>query len=168
MKILSIQNQQGFSLIEAMIAMVILSVGLMAVGLMQIGAMKGNTNALGRSDGVAMAQSVMDTLRCLPLDDDALTDVDAANVNLDDGRSVGNNAPVAANAGHQSGELLPTDAITGTVTGANGQQYTIFWNVDEDTPVVGARTIRLFTYWNDQKFGRNRAIITSVLGGMYL
>lgn len=164
MKNLSLKNQQGFSLIEAMIAMVILSIGLMAVGLMQIGAMKGNTNALSRSDGVAMAQSVMDTLRGLPLNDGRLSDSDIANVDLDDGRAVGNNAPIAANAGHEGDELFSANPILGI----NGQSYNIFWNVDDDTPVAGSKTIRLFVYWTDQKFGLNRVITTSVLGGMYL
>ncbi len=131
----------------------------MAVGLMQIGAMKANTNALSRGDGVLMAQSVMDTLRCLPLDDVDLSDADTANDNLDDGRAVGGNDPISSNAAH---------AAANPVTGVNGQQYTIFWNVDEDVPVVGAKTIRLFVYWTDQRFGLNRVISTSVLGGLYL
>lgn len=158
------KNQRGFSLIEALVAMVILTIGLLAVGLMQIGAMKGNTNALGRSDGVAMAQSVMDTLRCLPLDDVRLSDSDDSTINLDDGMAVGGNAPVAANAGHEGDELFATNPILG----ANGQTYNVFWNVDEDTPVTGAKTIRLFVYWTDQKFGLNKVVVTSILGGFFL
>ena len=152
-----LKNQQGFSLIEAMIAMVILSVGLLAVGLMQISAIKGNTNALSRTDGVAMAQSVMDRLRGLPIDDALLSDVDPASTNLDDGRAAGG-APDDTLAGHSEG----------LVTGPNGQNYTVFWNVDEDTPVANAKTVRVFVYWTDQKFGLNRTIMTSVIGGLYL
>jgi len=164
MKTTTLNNQQGFSLIEAMIAMVILSIGLLAVGLMQIGAMKANTNAHSRSDGVTLAQSTMDTLRSLPLNDNRLTDSDPGAVDLDDGRAVGNNAPVAANAGHKGDELFATNPIVG----ANGQSYTVFWNVDDNTPVIGAKTIRLFVYWTDQKFGLNRVITTSIIGGLYL
>ncbi|MCD6527863.1 MAG: type IV pilus modification protein PilV, partial [Desulfuromonas sp.] len=163
MRKLTIQNQQGFSLIEAMIAMVILSIGLLAVGLMQIGAMKANTNAISRSDGVTMAQSVMDTLRSLPLNDDRLSDNDNTTIDLDDGRAVGNNAPIAANAGHEGDEIFATNPTLGM----NGKNYNIFWNIDDDTPVTGTKTIRLFVYWTDQKFGLNRVITTSVLGGLY-
>lgn len=159
-----IRNQRGFSLIEALIAVVILSVGLLAIGVMQITAMKSNTNALSRGDGVAMAQSVMDILRCVPLDDGMLTDSDTTTANLDDGRAVGNNAPVAANAGHQGDEVFASNPTLGP----NGLSYNIFWNVDEDVPLTGTRTVRLFVYWNDQRFGRNKVVITSVLGGLYL
>jgi type IV pilus assembly protein PilV len=159
------KNQQGFSLIEAMIAMVILSVGLMAVGLMQIGAMKGNTNALSRGDGVAMAQSVMDTLRSLPMDDDLLKDDEPTPiVDLDLGVDT-NYADLDPDAATHSGsELFGSDEITGV----NNQTYTIFWNVDDDSPIAETKTVRVFVYWNDQKFGLNRAIMTSVVGGLYL
>ncbi|MEA3464559.1 MAG: prepilin-type N-terminal cleavage/methylation domain-containing protein [Thermodesulfobacteriota bacterium] len=164
MRKLSINNQQGFSLIEAMIAMVILSVGLMAVGLMQIGAMKGNTNALGRSDGVVMAQSVMDTLRCLPLGDDLLDDNGS---DLDAGKADGGVFDDTL-ADHTAVELMGANPVTG----ANGQNYTIFWNIaDNDIDADGdaeTKNIRLFVYWNDQKFGLNRVVVTSVLGGLYL
>ena len=155
MKKTLIKNQRGFSLVEAMIAMVILSVGLLAVGLMQIGAMKGNTNALSRSDGVAMAQSQLDILRSLPLNDAQLVDTGSA---LDAGSAVGNANPNDALADHTNG----------VVAGSNGQQYTIFWNVVDNTPVPGTKTVRVYTYWTDQKFGLNRVIFTSVLGGLYL
>lgn len=159
MKTSIVQNQQGFSLIETIIAMAILSIGLLAVGLMQIGAMKGNANALGRSGGVAVAQSRLDSLRCLPLDDPELTDVDIANDNLDDGIALEGNGPTPENAGHTAAN---------PVIDMNGQSYTVFWNIDDDTPAEGAKTVRLFVYWNDQKFGLNRVITTSVLGGVYL
>jgi len=161
MRILPIKNQQGFSLIEALIAMVILSIGLLAVALMQVGAMKGNTNALSRSNGLAMAQSVMDTLRTLPFDNPLLTDNGSG---LDDGRDIG--------AGFDD---TAADQTNGEVTGTNGQNYTIFWNiVDNDLngdaiiDEKDLKTIRLFVYWNDQKFGLNRVIVTSAFGGLYL
>lgn len=148
------KNQKGFSLIEALVAMAILAVGLLAVGLMQIGAMKGNTNAMSRSDGVEIAQSVMDRLRSVPLDDTLLSDAFTAN-GLD---------ALDANADHNGSELYAANPVVGP----NGQTYSIFWNVLEDTPVASAKTVRVYVLWTDQKFGQNRAIMTSVLGGLYL
>ena len=60
---------------------------------MQIGAMRANTNALGRTDGVAIAQSVLDTLRALPLDDPLLLDGGGAHngtAGLNDGAPADN------------------------------------------------------------------------------
>jgi len=160
MKKYLIKNQKGFSLIEALVAMVILTVGLLAVGLMQIGAMKGNSNAIGRSDGAAIAQSAMDTLRTLPLNPPVATHPLSGGADLDAGAT----NPDGAGAGHFGSEIFASD----TVVGANGQTYTIFWNVRDDIPVTSAKTVRVFVYWTDPKFGQNRAIMTSVLGGLYL
>ena len=156
-----LNNQSGFSLIEALVAMAILSIGLLAVSLMQIGAMKGNSNAINRSDGSAIAQSVMDTLRSVPLDNSLLT---AVGDDLDNGIATGGNQPIPGDADHTGTEIFGTNPVAG----ANGQSYTVFWNVLDDSPVTNAKTIRVFVYWNDSRFGLNRAITTSVVGGLYL
>jgi type IV pilus assembly protein PilV len=153
------RNQRGFSLIEALIAMVLLSVGLLGAGLMQIGSMKANTNAAGRTFGVGLAQSVMDDLRSRPLDDALLQDDDIDGVaGLDDGIASAGSDPVPANA----------DESMGQITASDGRNYTVFWNVADGAPVNGAKTLRLFVYWNDQRFGLNKVIMTTVLGGFYL
>lgn len=157
MKNILLNNQNGFSLIEALVALVILTIGLLAVGLMQIGAIKGNTNALSRSDGAAIAQSVMDSLRSVSLDNDLLSD---EGNGIDGGATSAN----SDDADHSGAEIFGTNPFIGS----NGQTYTIFWNVLDDTPVESAKTVRVFVFWTDQKFGRNRAIMTSVLGGLYL
>jgi type IV pilus assembly protein PilV len=155
MKTFVLKNQRGFSLIEAIVAMVVLTVGLLAVGLMQIGAMKGNTNATSRSSGVAVAQSVMDDLRSLPLDHASLLDPHAGQLDLGAAAAGG---PTAVNADHDNG----------TITTPRGQVYTVFWNIADDFPIDSAKTVRVFVYWNDSHFGLNRAIMTSVIGGLYL
>jgi len=161
MKTTHYAEQEGFSLVEAMVAMVILSIGLLAVGLMQIGGMKANTNALSRGDGVAIAQSTMDVLRCLPFDDTRLSDSNTAASNLDDGKANGSSAPDPSKAAHTGDEIYTSNPLKS----GNGQVYDVFWNVDDDTPTTGAKTIRLFVYWTDNKFGRNHVTMTSVLGG---
>jgi type IV pilus assembly protein PilV len=154
-----IGNQRGFSLVEALIAMVLLSVGLLAAGLLQIGGIKANANAAGRTSGVSLAQSVMDDLRTLPLDDDLLSDTDG------DG-ATGLNAGMASSGGNPTPDNA--DQSRGQVTTSDGRTYTVFWNVVEGAPVNGTKTLRLFVYWNDQKFGLNKVVMTTVLGGYYL
>ena len=100
------KNQRGFSLIEAIVAMAILTVGLLAVGLMQISAMKGNTNALSRGDGVAVAQSVMDMLRSLPLDHNLLADEDPPVADLDLGAAANYAGLAPGSATHSGAELF--------------------------------------------------------------
>lgn len=153
-----IRNQRGFSLLEALIAMVLLSVGLLAAGLMQIGGIKANANAAGRTFGVGLAQSIMDDLRSRSMDDALLVDTGNRGNGLDDGRAVAGSDPVPVDA----------DQSPGQVTGSDGRTYTVFWNVADNVPVTGGKTVRLFVYWNDSKFGLNRVIMTTVLGGLYL
>ena len=141
--------------------MVLLSVGLLAAGLLQIGGIKANSNAAGRTSGVSLAQSVMDDLRTLPLDDDLLSDNgtgSAGAAGLNDGMATSGGNPTPGNA----------DQSRGQVTTSDGRTYTVFWNVAEGAPVNGAKTLRLFVYWNDQKFGLNKVVMTTVLGGYYL
>ena len=154
-----IKNQRGYSLVEALVAMVLLSIGLLAAGLMQIGSMKANANAAGRTFGVGLAQSILDDLRSRPMDDALLGDTDVdGTAGLDDGIASGGSDPNPANA----------DQSMGQITASDGRNYTVFWNVADDAPVNGAKTLRLFVYWDDRKFGLNKVIMTSVMGGLYL
>ena len=144
--------------------MVLLSIGLLGAGLMQIGSMKANTNAAGRTFGVGLAQSVMNDLRSRPLDyvlsaTDPLDDEDGdGRAGLDDGMAVGGGNPIPANA----------DQSMGQITASDGRDYTIFWNVADNMPMNGTKTLKLYVYWNDAKFGLNKVIMTTVLGGFYL
>lgn len=156
MKSFLLPNQDGFSLLEVLIAVVVLTVGLLAIGLLQIGAMKANSNANWRTNAVGIAQSYMDDLRGRSLDDDLLVDNGDQGSGLDDGMSVAGSVPLPDNA----------DQSAGTVT-VNGQDYTVFWNITDDSPFDGAKTVRLFVYWVDQKFGRSKVVMTTVLGGLY-
>lgn len=150
------KNQRGFSLVEALVAIVLLSVGMLATGLMQIGGIEGNANATGRTVGLSLAQSIMDDLRSLPLDDSLLND--AGGQGLDDGM---------ATAGQQP-DPSAADCSAGQITTSDGRRYTVFWNVEDDVPVDKAKTVRLFVYWTEPQFGQHRIVMTTVMGGFYL
>lgn len=55
-------KQQGFSLIEVLIAMAILSIGLLAIASMQIGAINGNVSANRRSVSEKLGTDTMERL----------------------------------------------------------------------------------------------------------
>jgi type IV pilus assembly protein PilV len=155
---LVIGNQRGFSLIEALIAILLISVGLLATGLLQIGGIKANANAGGRTSGVAVAQSIMDDLRSRPFDDPLLMDTGTNGSGLNDGMATAGSDPTPGNSDHFAGQITAVD----------GRTYTIFWNITDGTPMTRTKTLRLFVYWNDQEFGLNRFVTTTVLGGNYL
>ena len=63
MKFSSKKNNRGFTLVEVLVAVVILSVGLLAVAGMQLNSMRGSNNALYRSQAVLGAEDVLDRMR---------------------------------------------------------------------------------------------------------
>ncbi|HEY5673447.1 MAG TPA: type IV pilus modification protein PilV [Malonomonas sp.] len=56
-------DQRGFTLIEVLVALLILSVGLLGVAGMQISGMKGNHNAFLRSQAQQYAYEMLDMMR---------------------------------------------------------------------------------------------------------
>lgn len=63
------RNEQGFTLLEVVIAMGLLTFGLLAVASMQIGAIQGNSFAARTTEGVTWAQDKMEDLLALSYDD---------------------------------------------------------------------------------------------------
>jgi len=56
-------SHKGFTLVEVLVALIILSVGLLGVAGMQINGMKGNHNAFLRSQALQYAYEVLDMMR---------------------------------------------------------------------------------------------------------
>ncbi|OGR22217.1 MAG: hypothetical protein A2277_15200 [Desulfobacterales bacterium RIFOXYA12_FULL_46_15] len=163
------QNSGGFTLIEIMVTLLVLSIGVSAMAVMQVRAIKSNQNAFSRSDANFIAISFLEEFKRLPFDDAGLT----AGNNLDAGKAPagGNPNPAAADnqfnaAGFPAlANLFQIDGTT-IIDGA-GRRYTLFWNVDK-TPVnfggvtyTPFCTIRLFVYWNTL-LGPNSISITTI------
>lgn len=63
MNVFSKNNNRGFTLVEVLVAVVILSIGLLAVAGMQTNSMRSSNNALYRSQAVLGAEDIMDRMR---------------------------------------------------------------------------------------------------------
>ncbi len=162
-------NNKGFTLIEVMITLVVLSVGILAMSLMQVQAIKGNSSAFSRTNANAIALTFLEELRRIPFDDSDLT----AGTNLDAGKAPSGGNPVPANADHQYNPAnFPTLANMYQVNGNNivdnsGKEFQLFWNVTTSPITIGTNTyspyctIRLFLYWNTL-MGVNSLSITTI------
>lgn len=64
--ITSIKNQSGFTLIEALIAIAIFSIGLMAVGFLQANSLRETGNIAQKTQALAVADAYSDWLKSLP------------------------------------------------------------------------------------------------------
>jgi type IV pilus assembly protein PilV len=56
-------NNRGFTLIEVMVAVLVLSIGLLGVAGMQISSLKGGNDALVRAQAVLGAEDILDRMR---------------------------------------------------------------------------------------------------------
>ena len=165
-------GKEGFTLIEVMIAMVVLSVGILGVAAMQTKAIDSNSDSIERTNANAVGLAFMEELKRLPFNSAML--IDGAGVNdgiggLDDGSTIGNafpdlvnnppdisildanfmnNFPVFANAYRIAGAGNGTRLVD-----ESNKEYLLFYNVDGTPIAAGAAPtmpyyrVRLFVYW---------------------
>ncbi len=129
---------EGFSLIEVLMAVAIFSIGILAVGSMQITATKENTSAGKMTIASNIAQNQMEQLISLDYDDSA---------NLND-----------ANGDGEAG-LTNNTSATADHTTTDGQ-YNIYWNVAEDEPISNTKTIEVIVSWQG---GQRQVSLTTVM-----
>lgn len=120
-------RQKGFTIIEVVIAMFVLMVGVLGTVIMQDAFIKGNSTAIHLTGDTNSASDQMETLMGFSYGDDELSDA--------------NNTP-AANEGVTG--LNNTDVVGSEADGYEDQgDREVFWNVANDYPIFGAKTIRV-------------------------
>ena len=140
-------KQEGYTLVEILIAIAILAFGLLAVATMQVRAIKTNATASGISQGLTLGQAKVEELMNLAYSHTALSDTDGDGTNQDadddgvddDGDNFG-----LSHTGDDSDNEEP-----------NGR-YTIYWNIAVGEPVTSSKTIRVIVTWTEK--GRNKRI----------
>lgn len=125
-------REGGFTLLEVIIAISILTFGLLAVANMQTTAIKGNYNASNITEATTFAQDTLEDLMALRYTNAALDDVNP-------------------------GVGTPTSYAIAAPTGFTGLSYT----VDDDNPVSNAKLITVTITWQDKGVQR-RTVLTSV------
>jgi len=119
-------SDDGFTLIEVMIALFVLTVGILAVAMMQITSINGNKTAFDISEASFLAESKLEELLSIPFNHADLDDIQP------DG-SAGLNNNTAATADNNA-------------TSGNGR-YTILWNVADGSPETNTKTIKIIVTW---------------------
>ncbi|MDA3819829.1 MAG: prepilin-type N-terminal cleavage/methylation domain-containing protein [Candidatus Delongbacteria bacterium] len=167
------KNQNGFTLIEVMIAITVLAIGILGVAKMQLSAVKGNSYASGLTEATAFAQNKMEELVALAYDDADLYDDDGDDDDLNDGDGTnqddndngiddddeGTSVDGISNFGLDDTTLHPDGSQQGS--GATNIQYNIFWNIAVDEPAVNAKHIRVYVQW--QQNGATRNVVLDVI-----
>lgn len=132
-------KEEGFSLVEVLIAVCVLTIGILSVNAMQINAIGGNFTANHITESTSWGSDRVESLLSLDYTDSTLDDGDGdGDAGLDD---------VDANA-------------DGSMTSPDGE-YNIFWNVSENSPMNGVKTINVII--NRQVNGLTKTVTMSYI-----
>jgi len=145
-------SEGGFTLVEIMVAIVVLSVGLFTVARMQISAVNSNATAGHMTESINLAQERLEKLMILQYDESA-TDPDL----MDDGTMIGGSESFTDINGNGLWDFSEpyTDSNNNGVWDAAHVDpspphgYTITWGVIDDRPVSMAKLIRVYVTRND-------------------
>jgi len=156
-------KEKGFTLIELMIAITVLGVGILALIQMQVAAINGNSSANYMTTATTLAQDQIEQLNNLSFFDTALADTNTGN------NGALTNPPNAASFDQTDpNNLNPVDAIDerGGTTGL--RRYRRFWNIADNTPIQGVKTVVVFVYWGTVNAGTgltsHRVMISTTRG----
>jgi type IV pilus assembly protein PilV len=128
-------NEKGFTLLEIIIAISILTFGILAVASMQVSSMRGNSFAGSVTEATALAGDRLERLIALSYDDSLLND---DNGNGSDGlNDTGDDADYD--------DIRVMDPVT----------YTVCTNLAIDTPRNNTKTIKVIVTWMDREFQKS-------------
>jgi type IV pilus assembly protein PilV len=114
-----VQTDRGFTLLEVLVALIILAIGLLAVASMQTSALSSNSFAQRVTVVTALAQGALEDLMARP-GTDAIFQTDAANVNYD---------------------LDPQ--VAATTRTIQGVTYSATYTIDANNPVTGVARVEM-------------------------
>jgi type IV pilus modification protein PilV len=123
MSSLRLQSKEGFTLIEVMIALVILSVGLLALATMQIVSIRANAFSTEMTYASMLAQSEFEEFRNMAYDD------------------------ITPTGGTPDSKVIPASETS------KGIPYTVQWTVKDDNPTTDMKTIELNVLWTGAPAG---------------
>ncbi|MFH0781165.1 MAG: prepilin-type N-terminal cleavage/methylation domain-containing protein [Pseudomonadota bacterium] len=170
-----LHNQKGSTIIEAMIAIFILTFGILTVMVMQLKAIEGSATAMNRTEANNISMAILETLKNQDFTDDDLVQT-TATVNellvvataqqlqtlIDTGKV---RTFVPANLPEmQSLIQLQAGAPLGTIVDRSRISYQLAWAVEDQVLATGEtldKTVWVFMTWNSP-MGRNWLQMTTI------
>lgn len=136
-----IKSEKGFTLIEILIAIVILGIAFMGLANMQIACINGNSNASQLTKAIILAQDKMEEIKSLNYDHPDLAD-----------SNPGNNGNLRQSidpqySDHKEGHIEIKGGSTQSVPDLHYGSYTRIWNVADNTPLPGRKTVVVIVTW---------------------
>ena len=141
---LRVKSDEGFTLIEVMIAMAIFLIGFLAVGTMQISAVNGNASARMRTEATVLATEIVEQLMAIPYNSTGYIGPYSTADPLED-----------TNLALEVETYYPGPSVADFVTNP-GSIYKVQWSVNVDDPRADTKTIAVTVSW--QKRGRDNEV----------
>jgi len=138
--------EHGFTLTEVLISMLIFAVGVLAVVNMQIMSSMTNSGSRGMTEAVIVAQSTLDQLTALGKSDARLKD---RNNNGAGGLSA--DTDTSSDGNDQLYAEFKLDS-----------KYRVYWNIQDDYPFTGNKTIRAIVRWSERGIARRYTLETKM------
>jgi type IV pilus assembly protein PilV len=140
----NVTNNKGFTLIEALVAMVVLSIGIFSLYTLQVTSIQNNSKASNITIASNWGAEKIEEIISTPYEDLIDTDGDGTDQDAD------NNGIDDSNNDFGLNDITPADGPDGNETSPDGH-FTVFWNVAPDMPLEGSTTIRIHVQDNNQK-----------------
>jgi type IV pilus assembly protein PilV len=141
------KGNHGYTLIEILIAMAIFSIGILAVAGMQITSVRGNAVARGTTEKTSWAADRMEELMALDYNH---ADLAAGEHSEAQGSFTRTSDGIDNDYDGQIDEIGETGFIT------------IFWNVQDDTPLADTKTITVTVTRTTVHGGQRELTLTSI------
>ena len=135
----------GFTLLEVLIALSILSIGLLTLAEMTTYVIRGNTLGSKITRATVLAEDKLEELTGLSYADPQLNDSDGDSTDF--GTRIDADPNLFTSPDHT--DDYPADSTDQTVTIKRSQQRV--WNVAEDTPGPGMKTVTVIVGWKGTK-----------------
>ena len=145
-------SNEGLTLLEVLAAVAILSFGLLAVATMQGSSIKGNSQAIGTTEAITLAQGKLEELMRLSYNHADLTDTD------NDGTSQDANDDGVDEVGPDLKFGLDDIDAAADHNPPNVGRYKIYYNIAVDEPIVNVKTIRIIVLWEDRGAQKNATV----------
>lgn len=138
---MEINKDNGFTLVEIMIAITILSIGILSVASMQISAINTNSLANNLTKATTIAQNKIEQLISA-----SYNDADLEDKNGNGHLGLRNPLPPSQKNPNQQPDitLYPPDYQEAF---GSDHSYTIYWNVSLDDPIENTKTISVIVTW---------------------
>ena len=161
------QKRAGFTILEVLVTIVILTIALWALSSLQTVSVATNYNSRRITIATILAQDKLEELRGLDWDDSQLSDT-SGNFTLDqndDGVTDYFDWSAVADHINSDGPGSPANPIDengeAVVSGSSNEGYTRTWNIVDNAPGANMKTISVRVQWQEKK-GRSVTIDTVI------